>query len=355
VLRDFYADFSIVIIYIEIVLLWEVCFYFIMTTFGDRRKAEFHNNVNYSMYAFFLCYSFYKLFGMIYIYYSMNPLDHLISRISLVLGAVLFIIIVNRYFFKQIFKSDKNRLIFVGILLSSTIVFVALYFYYLTFEMLIILLIALAILVGFIFHKSIKWFLKLGRIVRTYVSIFALGCILFIAGASFSRLILYSPSLQPFALLFYTIETAGIILIAIGAWKSPKLSELDWKSKILALYIIEPSGICIFKHLFQDIETMDPLLIGGGITGIIKMVKEMTKSEHKLSNIKQANKNILLEYGNYVTVALLTVEELEILRYKLKILLINFEEFFRDVLPDWKNDLTKFMPAKVLVEKIFNQ
>ena len=354
-LRDFYSDFGIMIIYIEIFLLWELCIYFIISSIGDRRGKRVHFNINMSMYTFFSCYSCYKIFSLIYLYYTMDELYHLIARVSLIVGALLFIIIVNQIFFKQIFKNDRNRQIFVAILLGSAIILSILYFYYSNLEVLVILLSVLAVLISILFYKSFKWFLTLGDKIKTYVSIFGIGCILFVAGAAASRVVQYLPGSMTLIPLAYSIETIGVMLLGIGAWKSPNLSEIEWQNKLINLYAISPTGICLFKHAFKPVETMDSLLVGGGITSIVKMVKEMTKSEQKLSIIKQTNRNMFLEYGKYVTVVLLVEEEFEILRQKLKEFLLLFEEFFRDILPSWKNDLQIFTPAEVLVEKIFGK
>ncbi|MHA1379908.1 MAG: hypothetical protein ACTSRG_16180 [Candidatus Helarchaeota archaeon] len=249
--------------------------------------------------------------------------------------------------------SDRNRLVFVTALIGSTIVLSSLYFYFSNLEILILLLIALSIFVFIIFYKSAKWISRLGPITKTYAIILGIGCLIFIGSAAISRIVQYTPGADTLITIAYSFETFGVMLIAFGAWKSPNLSELEWKEKLLGLYIITSTGICIFKHSFKQIETMDPLLVGGGITSVVKMVKEMTKSNQRLSHIKQTDRNILFEYGKYVTVALLVEEDLEILKYKLKFLLLNFEEFFRDVLPTWNGNLDLFKPAKVLVEKIF--
>ena len=79
----------------------------------------------------------------------------------------------------------------------------------------------------------------------------------------------------------------------------------------------------------------------------------MTKSKKKLSSIKQGDRNILLEYGDYVTFALLVEEPLEIFPFKLQELLYNFEEFFFEILKFWDGgDVRVFSPAAVLIDRI---
>ncbi|MFX0103109.1 MAG: hypothetical protein ACFFCS_26325, partial [Candidatus Hodarchaeota archaeon] len=152
----------------------------------------------------------------------------------------------------------------------------------------------------------------------------------------------------------HIIFTVGLLLMAIGIWRLPNLAELDWKIKINTLYVITRSGVCIYERSFQSGEKMDSLLVSGGLTGVITIVSEMTKSDKKLNTIQQEGRNVLLAYGDYCTVALIADEDLEILHDKIRRLRIEIESLFMDVLPGWDGDLGVFKPIKVLVDKTFS-
>ena len=109
--------------------------------------------------------------------------------------------------------------------------------------------------------------------------------------------------------------------MSLGVLRLPNLIEFDWKFKMRHLYIIHSSGLVLFERRFKDTSDLSPVLAEGGITGIVNAIKEMTKSEERLSIIRQGHRNILLEYGEKINIVLVVEEDLEIYRYKMKILL----------------------------------
>lgn len=361
--RIFLADLEIIILFIEIVIVWELCAYFIVNSLVKRKEKEIHGNLCLSLSSFFLCYSIYKLFYVfrthyfefIYVFGPFNVgVFEVVSRTALALGALIFILIMNQVFFKKIFKQDLIRRIYVGVLIGSALIFVFLYYSWSNLLFLIILVAVIFVLLSIILYFAVKWIGTVSGTIRVSLGIIVCGGIVFVGGASLSRIVGYI-GLGSIRWVAYLIEIGGMAFLGFGLWSLPSLSELDWKEKILHLYIIKSGGLCVYDQIFKGSSTKDSHLVSSGITGVVNIVKDMTESDKKLSIIKQGERNIMLEYGQKVTAALLVEEDLEILRLKLRNLLIKFEEFFKDVISLRVQNLEVFRPAKVLIKNVFGE
>lgn len=350
--RDFLADLQIVIIYFEIVLLIVLSIYFIKKAWKEKGEKEIYGTLTIAVCSFFWGYSTYKFFSMIWGYYDSNLIYRYTGRIFLLFGILMFIYILNRIYFKQIFKNDLYRRIYLGLLIIFTIITITLYYVFSNLESLMFLLITLLIFGSMFVVLTVRWLFTLGDITKIKIRIFELGLLMFIGGAASTRTIQYLPEFSPLNLTLSLVEIIGILLMAIGILGLPILSELDWKKKLIHLYIIHSSGLVILDHSFKKRDSLSATFVGGGLTGIAAIVKEITKSDQKLSIISQGNINIALKYGNYVNMALLIEEDLKIIHYKLQELLEKFEELFKDILPEWRGHLPIFLPAIVLIEQI---
>jgi len=151
------------------------------------------------------------------------------------------------------------------------------------------------------------------------------------------------------------IISSTLVIFGIGIYtlKIPPNAELEWHQKIIALLIINSqNGITLYDYSFGPaLEESD--LIAGGLIGISSIIQEMTKSETKLKIIQQEQAIILLEHGVFVTIALISREDLQILRKKLNELIVKFELLFKAQLVNWTGNIEIFQPAKALVEETF--
>ena len=126
--RYFLGDLEVVLVYIEVVFLWQICLFFFLKSIYKREEKELTGNVLLASGAFFLGFSLYKLFALFYSQYGELFLWRALDRIFLVIGALLFILLLNQIYLKQVFESDKLRLTFTGTLLACMFVFVSLYY-----------------------------------------------------------------------------------------------------------------------------------------------------------------------------------------------------------------------------------
>ena len=112
------------------------------------------------------------------------------------------------------------------------------------------------------------------------------------------------------------------------------------------------SGVCLFEYTFKT-SGSDSQLVTGGISGIAKLIGEITETKTRLKEIRQENMNIILEYGQKVGAAMLTGEKLGILHQKLKFFITEFERRYEQALHDWRGELTDFKSCIDLVYQIF--
>ncbi len=155
------------------------------------------------------------------------------------------------------------------------------------------------------------------------------------------------------------ISEAGIIasslLCGISILSFETLTELGWREKLKELFIIAPNGSTILHYSFiKELESRDPDLITSGLSGVKAILAEMMQSKETLKVVDHRDVKILFEYGTYVTIALVSSENLSIYHSKLANLIKQFENLFYEVLCQWIGDIEVFLPAKHLIKEIFS-
>ncbi len=182
-----------------------------------------------------------------------------------------------------------------------------------------------------------------------------IGLLIFVIGVLSSLPEVYyviSELIMSNEIFWHLLAPISIIFGSILLGKGFQLELFKWFKKIQHIYVMMPSGICIFDHNFKPIDR-DKDLVTSALTGISGVIQEVTKSETKLKTIQQEKAMVLLEYGEYITVAMQTEEELSVLRNKLANFTAEFELFFQDVFSIWEGDTNTFLPAKILIDRIF--
>jgi hypothetical protein len=151
---------------------------------------------------------------------------------------------------------------------------------------------------------------------------------------------------------------ASMMVLAVALFKLSSLNEFGWEQSIKNLYIILPNGAVIYSFNFKEVRSMDPKhlidpqLLGSGLTGIVAMVQEMTKSRKRLVFIKQERKNLYVDYGKNLTVAILGEEQLKVVFEKLDRFVYEFERIFPDI-SHWEYSTEEFKISGMLVRSIF--
>lgn len=162
----------------------------------------------------------------------------------------------------------------------------------------------------------------------------------FISATETAIIILFSCSIAIFSVL-HAKETL------------PSKEEREWRDCIHHLFLLNTNGVSIIYHPFVEETLIDQDLMAGGLTGIISMIQEMTKSEDKVEVFSQKNSKLILKYGQYTTAALITLKDLKILHQKLEKFILEFEDFFHEYLIHWTGNLDLFKPADRLILRYF--
>ncbi|MFX0132316.1 MAG: tetratricopeptide repeat protein [Candidatus Hodarchaeota archaeon] len=130
-------------------------------------------------------------------------------------------------------------------------------------------------------------------------------------------------------------------------------SEMNWQKRIHHIYLFMPNGTCIYDHPFKLEEEIEPQLVAGGLTGISGLIQEITKNKTKIKIVEQEEMTILLEYGKYLNIALITEENLITLRNKLVKLIEEVEDFYQEELETYSGNIGIFSKAGKFIQKIF--
>ncbi len=145
----------------------------------------------------------------------------------------------------------------------------------------------------------------------------------------------------------------GIVLVAFFVNTIPSLAEIGWREKVKYVLITTNSGISIYSENFQEQVKVNEVLISGAIWGIDVFLKNIMK-EANLKIIKREKDVILLEKGNEISGMLVVEQDLKLLRYLLRKLVLQFEFYYARLLYNWSGDTSLFNPTKHLIRTIFD-
>ncbi len=194
-------------------------------------------------------------------------------------------------------------------------------------------------------HQGISWALfGVGMTVGAATDIFLYS------------LITSSPAYLPLVLVF-ALFTATIIVLQLKE-TLPSRGELEWKHKIEHLLVLSKGGLPLYSERLSKSPapetTADEMLVGGALTGITELVKEISQRAGKLKVIQQEGYCILLEEGREVIVAVMALEELGIIRSKTQDFLEEFQRFFGELVTEWEGNPKVFSPTKEIVKEYFH-
>ncbi|MHA1358169.1 MAG: hypothetical protein ACTSRC_08665 [Candidatus Helarchaeota archaeon] len=337
--------------FVEVTIELELFLFFI---FGWHREERTNKRDMASLLGlYFLCLAIGRAFLIFYdFYYPIDPFYYSGIGISL-LGMLAFIYLAEKII-------PKNTHFFFTIL--SFILFISIFFLALnTVKDILYSMIPFIFLIGFVF---LGYLIKktVGSVKISFISVF-IGQFLFGVGAGLmtdwiSEWFLMSPRFFDIKPIGLSCTISGLIIIAVAFWRLPSLTEIEWHSKMLSLYVItNEHGICCIYYPFKQEfkEKLAPQLISGGVTGIIALVKEMTSSKMHLKEIDHEDIKILFEYGIYSTAVLLVEDDLQVYHYKLQKFIHQFETQFKEQFVNWTGSVSEFTSVSPLIAQIFEQ
>lgn len=182
--------------------------------------------------------------------------------------------------------------------------------------------------------------------------------IVVIGFAIFIMILIYEIILLLVGEVVQLFENKGLILIAAiligyGFYTIPSFTEFDWDKKIRQLYILNLNGLCLLQQSFRKTQSIDEDLLGGSLTAVQSLMKEMIQSDKFLEVIDHGDAKIIFERTPYAIGIIIADENLYILHYKLRQVLREFDLIFGPIMKDWTGNLDLFKPFRPTVIRIF--
>lgn len=146
---------------------------------------------------------------------------------------------------------------------------------------------------------------------------------------------------------------AGLFCIGLFLTSIPSLSEIGWQGKIKYITLTTNSGINLYTENFREKKEINEVLVAGALWGIQTFLSTVLSDSH-LKVLSKGTDIILIEHGKQVTGILIVEQELKILKFLLKKLVDQFEEFYADILNAWKGSISIFKPTAHLIDEIFS-
>ena len=204
-----------------------------------------------------------------------------------------------------------------------------------------------------------------GRINGVFISLVFFGVILgFIFSRTLNYLYLIYPELNivipdfPNRLNSFLLV---LLLIWMMAMKEILISkEKDWASNVISLLVFHKNSVCLYDQRFKTEQQapsskLDENVISGALTGVLKIISEITHSKKWLRKIDKEGVYLYFSYGKFHVATLIASMDLPILTKKLDTFSKEFETKFEKSLKNFTGNVSAFEDTKYLVEKYFNQ
>jgi hypothetical protein len=237
-------------------------------------------------------------------------------------------------------------------------------------EMPLVQWVTLAILESFciVFVIFLKKMYQRNRIEIKYLVLLLIGALFFIAGfigtMDFAR-----NWIAPFVVRYYGdyVGLCGLALVALFVYLVPNFAEWDWVShtQLFLLYEVN-SGVVVFAHRFgqlpEDAENPDDpnvqeLLMASALSGIREILKQISEGSYGTSEppnrIKQADKLVLLQYGENFAAAAVCDRFLYTAQRLMKQVLDKVEALYKGKMQNWDGDLNYFQPVREIFQSLF--
>lgn len=331
-----------------VVVMIEIGLIYLRKVMSGKKASS--NNMLVAWTQFLFCYAVVFVLYIIadfYVSIVWRPRVLNISYMIAVLGAVLF-----SYHTEREIGMKRHYFSIIILALTGGIVLNA-FFSFLTTSVYITFIVWLIFIVELIFYIRKftelipdKWRLNIYSLI--------IGIILVILGFGGNSDMMIE-IFQGFGIRFVGdgLIILGMVFISILFIGVPSLAEFEWWTKIKYLAIMSQSGLSIAHfHFNQDKESqsIDDLLMAGGLTSLSQVISGMVQSEKKLDSVDHGDLKLLFQYGKYLINVLVVSAPLVILRLKLKKVTETLEMLYQEELAHWDGDLTRF----TLLEQVVN-
>ncbi|TXT63970.1 MAG: conserved membrane protein of unknown function [Promethearchaeota archaeon] len=155
------------------------------------------------------------------------------------------------------------------------------------------------------------------------------------------------------------INTLLLIIILVWIMPLPEIlssKESIWADALRNLYVFNRNSLCIYSKTFdsRNQSALSEDLITGGLSGILKLISEITNERKNLRIIDKDQVKLYFEYGRYTVLALTADRYLPILFKKMEIFLKRFEHEFEKELENFHGETSQFSSkTELLVNRYF--
>lgn len=342
-----YREILLALEMIIILIIFENSLYFFQKYRNNRKNAN-PSFVEFDWGVIFLAYAIANIFYLISAFFYVTRINfHIIGHLSIAIGGLIFSYHVEST------KIINTKYIFT--FFSSSVIVLLITFFILAPS--ILLLFASASMIP-AFGILIYYFLMVCRkLWNTYKRLsmgLFIGIILWFLGftctSDLSIIIFNEFYIRVYGDIFIII---GMLMIGFFLNFIPSLSEIGWAQKIKYIILLNQEGLCLFNENFKQRKEMNEVILAGALSGIRLFIKETLKNSPELKVISKEKEVFLLDEGKYIIGVLVVEQELEILKYLLKKIIIQFEEFFDQILKNWDGKVEIFSPARNLIHSIF--
>lgn len=137
----------------------------------------------------------------------------------------------------------------------------------------------------------------------------------------------------------------------------PSKEELKWKHSLQYLYVIKKSGLSLYSQDLCELQNTgkkcDELLLGGAITAINMLMKEIAADKSPLKLIEHDEFCLMIEEGTHIYCVVVSLSNLNGIRKKMRQFVEEFEHFFETPLNRKYAEMNYYLPTEKLIEKIF--
>ncbi|MHA1314853.1 MAG: hypothetical protein ACTSRB_13205 [Candidatus Helarchaeota archaeon] len=201
--------------------------------------------------------------------------------------------------------------------------------------------------------------------IKQKLKVALLGILLFYTGLFFSSGNRYIVIQAYFSFPYYILLSSqiltfiGIFLMFFGFRGNTFSLELQWVKNLVSVHVIDKvRNIGLYHKDFLEAEIKSEDLFTGGISGMIRMLNEITESKENIDVINLEKHLILIENGEKIIVAMVTKKNLLNARYVLKEITSKFETYFKDYLEEYdvaeimKSRSEFFQPTEMIIKNL---
>lgn len=137
---------------------------------------------------------------------------------------------------------------------------------------------------------------------------------------------------HPLMIIFFKVAAIiGEFMILLGFTGYSFFLESQWKDNLISVYIIDKNrDLSIYHKNFLESEIKKEHWFAGGISGITRLIKNLTKTDKDVDIIEFKDKLILLEPGKDILAVMIIKNNLLNARYLLREIISRIESYFVD-------------------------